>query len=192
MGWAFLHQAKVWQIWMIPAPHRTALISEWGNFAECYDWLLDQQQLYQCLDTDRELQQRAVPLHLPPPTESHTLTLNTQLEYESTENPETVCNPLDLTIDDVLAEDLHTVPTPDTAATARPDAMTQEEPVQSSTPTLIQETADDVEVKLPEIQSTKPIPESICIDQFTAKLQQIPQLEQDPPQLFELLILDQL
>lgn len=191
MGWAFLHQAKVWQIWMIPAPHRTTLISEWGNFTECYDWLLEQQQLYQCLETDRELQQRAVPLHLTPPTESHTPTLNTQLEYESTENLEIVSNPLDLTIDDVLAEDLHTVPTPDTAATARPDAMTQEEPVQSSTPTLIQETADDVEVKLPEIQSTKPIPESICIDQFTAKLQQIPQLEQDPPQLFELLILEQ-
>ena len=191
MGWAFLHQVKVWQIWIIPAPHRTALISEWGNFAECYDWLLEQQQLYQCLETDRELQQRAVPLHLPPPTESHTPTLTTQLEYESTENTETVSNPLDLSIDDVLAEDLHTVPTPDTATTTLLDALTQEELVQSSMPTLIQEVADDVDIEPREIQSAKPIPESIHIDQFTAKLQKIPQLEQDPPQLFELLILEQ-
>ncbi|MGE8685427.1 MAG: hypothetical protein ACN6OV_13330 [Acinetobacter sp.] len=192
MGWAFLHQARVWQIWMIPAPNRTALISEWGNFAECYDWLLEQQQLYQCLETDRELQQRAVPLHLPSLTESHTPILATQLEYESTENTETVSNPLDLTIDDVLAEDLHTVSTPDTAATAQSDAIPQEqEQVQSSTSTLIQEVAADVDIEPCEIQSAKPIPESIHIDQFTAKLQQIPQLEQDPPQLFELLILEQ-
>ncbi|CAB1208195.1 hypothetical protein [Acinetobacter bouvetii] len=55
-GWATLyHPKKGWQIWLIPAPERTALISEWGDLDDAYQWMMAQQQLYACLKTDYEL-----------------------------------------------------------------------------------------------------------------------------------------
>ncbi|TCB49024.1 hypothetical protein E0H80_13675 [Acinetobacter sp. ANC 4779] len=76
-GWAILyHPAQGWKIWLIPAPNRSALISVWGNLAEIYQWMLEQQQRYSCLKTDDELRQKAVLLerHLAPiltQTETH-------------------------------------------------------------------------------------------------------------------------
>ena len=55
-GWSMLYRAELgWQIWLIPAPNRTALMSEWGDLEDIYPWLLEQQQRYQCLKTDHEL-----------------------------------------------------------------------------------------------------------------------------------------
>lgn len=71
-GWAFLHPPhEGWQIWLIPAPGRTALISGWGNFEQCYAWLLEQQKRYACLLSNAEFQERtaalnAAPAQLPP------------------------------------------------------------------------------------------------------------------------------
>ena len=63
MGWALLHDHELgWQVWMIPAKQRTALLSEWGNFSDCYDWLIEQQQLYKCLISDTDLRLHALRL----------------------------------------------------------------------------------------------------------------------------------
>lgn len=49
-GWAILHDPQLgWQIWLIPAANRTALISEWENLDDAYHWMLQQQQNYGCL-----------------------------------------------------------------------------------------------------------------------------------------------
>lgn len=64
-GWAFLYnQRKGWQIWLIPAPNRTALISEWTDIEQSYAWLLHEQSLSTCLKTDLELKASAAVLSL--------------------------------------------------------------------------------------------------------------------------------
>lgn len=65
-GWAFLYDPKRgWQIWLIPAPQRTTLISEWNlDIEQSFSWLLHQQQLSSCLKSDHELQATAPPLSL--------------------------------------------------------------------------------------------------------------------------------
>ncbi|ATO20998.1 hypothetical protein BS636_03985 [Acinetobacter sp. LoGeW2-3] len=65
-GWAFLHDPqRGWQIWLIPAPQRTALISEWNfDIEQSFNWLLHQQQLSSCLKSDHELQTAAATLSL--------------------------------------------------------------------------------------------------------------------------------
>lgn len=66
-GWAFLHPPhEGWQIWLIPAPGRTALISGWGNFEQCYAWLLEQQKRYACLLSNAEFQERTAALNAAP------------------------------------------------------------------------------------------------------------------------------
>ena len=63
-GWAILYHAqKGWQIWLIPTPNRTALVSEWGYLENIYHWMLAQQQIYICLQTDHELKQHALLEH---------------------------------------------------------------------------------------------------------------------------------
>lgn len=60
-GWGFMHQPpNHWQIWLIPAPQRTALISDWGNFEDNYAWMLAMQKQYHCLSTDAELDAQAL------------------------------------------------------------------------------------------------------------------------------------
>ena len=60
-GWAILYRpTQGWQIWLIPAPNRSALISNWGNLDDIYHWMLEQQQRYSCLKTDDELKQKPV------------------------------------------------------------------------------------------------------------------------------------
>lgn len=62
-GWALLYSAKKgWQCWVIPAPHRTALISDWCKLEESYTWLEEQQNIYHCLVSDDELKNRAAVL----------------------------------------------------------------------------------------------------------------------------------
>lgn len=69
-GWAFLHdRSKGWQTWLIPAPNRTALISEWGTFEDNYAWMLEMQQYYDCLYTDAELESQSVLLEPIPSAE---------------------------------------------------------------------------------------------------------------------------
>lgn len=64
-GWAFLFdQQRGWQIWLIPAPNRTALISEWTDIEQSYHWLLQEQQQAHCLKTDAALKASAVVLSL--------------------------------------------------------------------------------------------------------------------------------
>ena len=77
-GWAFLHSLQEgWQIWLIPAPNRTALISDWGNFEEGYAWLLKMQKHYTCLLSDSELETQSVTLsnilesEIQPPTTTY-------------------------------------------------------------------------------------------------------------------------
>ncbi|HEX5381991.1 MAG TPA: hypothetical protein VFW61_07100 [Acinetobacter sp.] len=61
MGWAILHRANLgFQIWYIPAPHRTALISDWDGLEQNYAWMLEQQEIYAALKTDAELNQLSV------------------------------------------------------------------------------------------------------------------------------------
>ena len=44
-GWAFLHQpAQGWQIWLGTVEQHQFLHSEWAELADCYNWLLQQQQ----------------------------------------------------------------------------------------------------------------------------------------------------
>ena len=82
-GWAFMHDENLgWQIWLIPAPSRTALISEWGDFCACYDWLLEQQQIYRCLVTDNEISSFAVPLRIEQQTLKHDRLIEQQNELE--------------------------------------------------------------------------------------------------------------
>ena len=60
-GWAILYQPRAgWQIWLIPAAERTALLSEFQDLEQVYRWMLQQQQQYHCLQTDAELKQAAV------------------------------------------------------------------------------------------------------------------------------------
>ena len=60
-GWAILYQPRAgWQIWLIPAADRTALLSEFQDLEQVYRWMLEQQQQYHCLQTDAELKQAAV------------------------------------------------------------------------------------------------------------------------------------
>jgi len=57
-GWAILYDPQEgWQIWLIPAPNRMALISGWGDLDDAYHWMLQQQQNYGCLKTDQEIRQ---------------------------------------------------------------------------------------------------------------------------------------
>ena len=59
-GWALLYGGKKgWQCWVIPAPKRTALISDWCKLEETYVWLEEQQNIYHCLVGDEELKNRA-------------------------------------------------------------------------------------------------------------------------------------
>ena len=61
MGWAILYQADLgYQISYIPAPHRTALISDWDGLEQNYEWMLEQQELYSGLKTDAELNLQTV------------------------------------------------------------------------------------------------------------------------------------
>ena len=61
MGWAILYQADLgYQIWYIPAPNRTALMSDWDGLEQNYEWMLEQQELYHGLKTDAELSLQAV------------------------------------------------------------------------------------------------------------------------------------
>lgn len=77
-GWAFLfHPNRGWQTWLIPAENRTALISEWTDIEQSYAWLLQEQQLLNCLKTDNDLKASAAVLSLddaeildPDPTQS--------------------------------------------------------------------------------------------------------------------------
>ncbi len=63
-GWAILYHAENgWQIWLIPMSNRTALVSEWGDLEDIYHWMLEQQQIYNCLQTDHELKQHALLEH---------------------------------------------------------------------------------------------------------------------------------
>ncbi len=57
-------QKRGWQIWLIPAPNRTALISEWTDIEQSYHWLLQEQQQASCLKTDAALKASAVVLSL--------------------------------------------------------------------------------------------------------------------------------
>ena len=58
MGWAILHRANLgFQIWYIPAPNRTALMSDWDGLEQNYAWMLEQQEIYHGLKTDVELNQ---------------------------------------------------------------------------------------------------------------------------------------
>lgn len=60
-GWAILYQPRAgWQIWLIPAADRTALLSKFQDLEQVYRWMLEQQQQYHCLQTDAELKQAAV------------------------------------------------------------------------------------------------------------------------------------
>lgn len=64
-GWAFLfHLHRGWQTWLIPAANRTALISEWTDLEQSYAWLLQEQQLLNCLKTDNDLKASAAVLSL--------------------------------------------------------------------------------------------------------------------------------
>ena len=50
MGWAILHRANLgFQIWYIPAPNRTALLSDWDGLEKNYAWMLEQQEIYAAL-----------------------------------------------------------------------------------------------------------------------------------------------
>ena len=61
MGWAILYRANMgFQLWYIPAPNRTALISDWGGLEQNYAWMLEQQEIYAALKTDAELNQLSV------------------------------------------------------------------------------------------------------------------------------------
>ena len=61
MGWAILYQANLgYQIWYIPAPRRAALISDWDGLEQNYEWMLEQQELYNGLKTDAELSIQSV------------------------------------------------------------------------------------------------------------------------------------
>lgn len=61
MGWAILHRANLgFQIWYIPAPNRTALLSDWDGLEKNYAWMLKQQEIYAALKTDAELNQETL------------------------------------------------------------------------------------------------------------------------------------
>ncbi|MGE8561215.1 MAG: hypothetical protein ACN6NJ_09750 [Acinetobacter sp.] len=65
-GWGILYSPQQgWQIWLTPEPNRNALISEWGDLDDIYQWMLDQQQLYNFLKTDYELKQKLLILEQP-------------------------------------------------------------------------------------------------------------------------------
>lgn len=188
MGWAFLHQAGHWQIWMIPAPSRTALISEWGKFADCYDWLLKQQQLYQCLETDQEHQQRISEqnqtrvnkrlgqkleaLHTDNQTQVQVHSINMQ-EHTNTQVSDCIQN-----VNLPSAEQNSDVKLESTNCT-----------LTSSLP--IQEASEQVVAKSHHAQTHTSNIDSIQIGQFTASVQQIPLLQHDSVVLFELLIHEQ-
>jgi hypothetical protein len=62
-GWALLYnEQRGWQMWLIPAANRTALISDWSKLAETYHWMQEQQELYQCLTDDEALKAKAAVL----------------------------------------------------------------------------------------------------------------------------------
>lgn len=65
-GWAFLHPPHELANLAIPAPGRTALISGWGNFEQCYAWLLGEQKRYACLLSNAEFQERTAALNAAP------------------------------------------------------------------------------------------------------------------------------
>lgn len=84
-GWALLYGGKKgWQCWVIPAPNRTALISDWCKLEETYSWLEEQQNIYQCLVGDDELKNRAAILKV-----SQVTTPITELPPVAMETPET-------------------------------------------------------------------------------------------------------
>lgn len=70
-GWAILYRpVQGWQMWLIPAPNRSALISAWGSLDDIYQWMLEQQQCYSCLKTDDKLKQKLGMLEQPIPSNS--------------------------------------------------------------------------------------------------------------------------
>jgi hypothetical protein len=78
-GWSLLHDPeKGWQIWLIPAPHRTALISDWASLPETQIWLEEQQEIYHCLTKDSELAAKAIMLQLEPDPATQRVTAEKQ------------------------------------------------------------------------------------------------------------------
>jgi hypothetical protein len=61
MGWAILYdqEQRLWQVWLIPQARRGAIHCSWkGHLNEGYQWMLQQQNLLQCLLTDDEFNER--------------------------------------------------------------------------------------------------------------------------------------
>ena len=62
-GWAMLYRPRQgWQMWLIPAKYKTALLSEWGPIQSSYAWLEEQISEYHCLETDEILKVQAAQL----------------------------------------------------------------------------------------------------------------------------------
>ena len=74
MGWAILYdqEQRLWQVWLIPQARRGAIHCSWkGHLNEGYQWMLQQQNLLQCLLTDDEFNER-LGIHPPVRAEQQT------------------------------------------------------------------------------------------------------------------------
>lgn len=99
MGWAILYdqEQRLWQIWLIPQARRGAIHSSWrGHLNKTYQWMLQQQNLLQCLLTDDEFNQR---LGISPPTRTdltvaETAQANQVIQEQIEANEEPVKNQL--------------------------------------------------------------------------------------------------
>ncbi|WP_111895446.1 hypothetical protein [Acinetobacter sp. MB5] len=90
MGWAILYDLdqKLWQIWLIPQARRGAIHCSWkGHLNEAYQWMLQQQNLLQCLLTDDEFNQRlGIETPIRPETSSEEPTVPSESEAPADTN----------------------------------------------------------------------------------------------------------
>lgn len=192
-GWAILHDPQLgWQIWLIPAANRTALISEWENLDDAYHWMLQQQQNYGCLKTDYELKQiqnLIVPKLTSVLTETEAETnltvaadeLQTIAEHEQS-------NLMDLSITELYSD--------------QEPIATETSAQQSQQPAEIQQPSSAVEPDLPMAASTlahtdientaapssiiKDVAETLQLNQYVARIHSLPSEEASLQQLYRL------
>ena len=191
-GWAILYDPQLgWQIWLIPAANRTALISEWDNLENAYHWMLQQQQDYGCLKTDYELKQidnLIVPKLTNVLTETE-ITLNTSADELQNMAQNEPSNSMDVSTAGVYSAQ-EPIATDASAQQNQQPIWTQKKSSIVTEPELpiVASPPAETDAENTALQSsiTKDVPETLQLNQYVASIRALPGEEASLQQLYRL------
>jgi len=195
-GWAILYiPQQGWQIWLIPAANRMALISGWGDLHEAYHWMLQQHHNYGCLKTDYELKQiqnLTVPkiTNVLAETEIN-LAASADESQSMAQNKQS--NLMDLSIAEVGVA--QTLPVTDASVQQRqPTAWSEQQfPVATAPDPLLPGSAlaqTHAEKSADQPSIVKNVPETLQLNQYVAHIQSLDNEDASRQQLYGLAIPD--